>query len=504
LRAAITGRNEIVWEPLQAQSGSAFSPQQLAFDSPADLIFYGGAAGGGKTDLEIGLSLKAHKRSIIFRREFKQLKAIEDRLREIVGELGRYNSQDKIFRLYDGRQVELGAVEHPKDVMKYQGRPHDLICFDEVCHFQKAQTDFLGGWLRTTDLMQRTRIVYTGNPPTDADGSWVIEEFAPWLDQKHPRPAKSGELRWYAVIDGKSLEISGPDPIQHKGETIFPKSRTFIPARVQDNPHYWSTGYVRQLQGMPEPLRSQLLYGDFSIGQTDDAWQVIPTVWVKAAMDRWTDKRPATSMTALGVDVARGGECQTVLAPRFRAWFAPLNKIPGRETPDGPTAGAHIVRVREGKAVVGIDIVGVGSSPFDWLVNVHKPQIPVMGMNGAESSDATDRNGKLQFANKRAEWIWKLREALDPELGENLQLPPDRELLADLCAPRYKITASGIQVERKEDIIKRLGRSPDCGEAVIYSHAANAIDFASACKSSAAPASSRATEYSGSAYRGGY
>jgi hypothetical protein len=47
-------------------------------------------------------------------------------------------------------------------------------------------------------------------------------------------------------------------------------------------------------------------------------------------------------------------------------------------------------------------------------------------------------------------------------------LPPDRELLIDLCAPTWKLTPRGIQVEAKEDLIKRIGRSPDKGDAVVY------------------------------------
>ena len=60
-----------------------------------------------------------------------------------------------------------------------------------------------------------------------------------------------------------------------------------------------------------------------------------------------------------------------------------------------------------------------------------------------------------------------------PFTGDDLALPPDREMRADLIAPRWKLTAQGIQIEEKDEIKARLGRSPDSGEAVIY---ANAID----------------------------
>ena len=78
----------------------------------------------------------------------------------------------------------------------------------------------------------------------------------------------------------------------------------------------------------------------------------------------------------------------------------------------------------------------------------------------------------------RAEYHWKMREALDPERGNNIALPPGNEVLADLCSMRYKLLAGGIgtdkppvvQIEAKEDIKARLGHSPDVGEALMLAN----------------------------------
>ena len=60
-----------------------------------------------------------------------------------------------------------------------------------------------------------------------------------------------------------------------------------------------------------------------------------------------------------------------------------------------------------------------------------------------------------------------MREALDPAGNPTLALPPDDELIGDLTAPRIKYTSSGkIGVEPKDEIRKRLGRSPDSGDAL--------------------------------------
>ena len=60
-----------------------------------------------------------------------------------------------------------------------------------------------------------------------------------------------------------------------------------------------------------------------------------------------------------------------------------------------------------------------------------------------------------------------MREALDPAGNPSLALPPDDDLIGDLTAPRIKYTSSGkIGIEPKDDIRKRMGRSPDSGDAL--------------------------------------
>jgi hypothetical protein len=438
----------------------------LAMISPADDLYYGGAAGGGKTDLLIGLALTQHRRSAIFRREAVQLDGIEDRLREIAGGHLDWNGQ-KRKGVIGSRAIQLGAMKEPQDWRKYQGRPYDLQGFDEAVHFQRSQVVSLRAWNRTATPGQRCRRVLASNPPTDPEGYWIVEAFGPWLEEGHRNPALPGELRWYAVFDGEEVEVPCGDSIDHKGRMIKPFSRTFIPARVEDNPHLMETGYLDTLDALPEPLRSMMRDGDFSAGREDHAWQVIPTAWVKAAQARWHEDHPDSKlpMDSLGVDVARGGSAETVLSRRHGRWFAPLLCYPGTATPDGPSASALVVRCRRDAAPVHVDVVGVGASVYDHLKS---NGIQVRAINGAAGSELADRSGHLRFANLRAEMVWKMREALDPDTGDKLALPPDPAIVADLCAPRWKLTARGVLIESKEDIFKRLGRSTDKGDAIGY------------------------------------
>ena len=452
-----------IWTPLPG-------PQLAAYYSEADVLFYGGAAGGGKTDLAVGLALTQHQRSIIFRREGTQLLAVVDRLRQVLGGDTGYNSQKGVWRVSNRCQVELAGVPNPGDEERFQGRPHDLKVFDEAPQFLESQVKFLMGWTRTTDPNQRTRILLTGNPPVQAQGYWITRMFGPWLDPDHPRyPTAPGVLLWYAMLDGEEQVVEDGLPFIRKGELVLPQSRTFIPSDVRDNPFLLETGYVSQLQSLPEPLRSQLLYGDFAAGAQDDEWQVIPTSWVKAAQARWRSRESTGTgeMTSMGVDVARGGKDETVIYARHGWWYAEPVVLKGEQTDNGPkVAGQVLAHSRDG-CPIHVDVIGVGTSVVDFLDSVGVNVVP---LNGATLSHTSDKTGRLRFVNKRAELWWKLREKLDPAQTERdpIALPPSKTLLVDLCTPRWRLTPRGIQVESKEDIYKRLGRSPDHGDACVY------------------------------------
>lgn len=455
---AILSENAPLWVPLPG-------PQTQALESEADILFYGGAAGGGKSDLLIGASLTQHVKSLILRRESTQLQGILDRITEILGGRDGYNGQEKVWRMPD-RQMEFGSVKDAGDEIKYQGRPHDLLGFDEICHFLEIQFRFLIGWLRTTKKGQRCRVICTGNPPTDSDGQWVRQFWGPWLDPKHPNPAKPGELRWYAMIDGKETERLDGKPFVYEGKSIRPLSRTFIPSRVQDNAYLMATNYEATLQALPEPLRSQMLNGDFMAGTDDDPFQTIPTAWVEAAMARWSEDGKKWGMDSIGADIARGGRDETVVTPRYGTWFAPQVCYPGAQTPDGATSASLILANTRDAAPIHVDVIGVGSSVYDHLEgnNIH-----VVPINWSERATKTDKTGKLKFVNLRAQHWWGMREALDPKTGDNLALPPCPKLLADLTAPRWKLTTRGIQIEGKDELAKRIGRSPDKGDSAVLS-----------------------------------
>jgi hypothetical protein len=441
-------------------------PQMAAYNCQADELFYGGEAGGGKSDLAIGLALTAHKRSLILRRINKDALKLVPRIEQILGHRNGYNGQLQTWRLGD-RQIDIAGCEQEIDKQRFKGDPHDLIIFDEGTDFLESQFRFIIGWNRSSDPKQRCRVIVPSNPPTTAEGLWVIKYWAPWLDPTHPNPAKEGELRWFTTIAGEDREVDGPGPHMIDGEPIMARSRTFIRSSLADNPDLSRTNYGSVLAALPDELRRAYRDGDFGVSLKDGDWQVVPTKWVVAAQERWKpDGYRGLAMTAQGLDIGAGRD-ETVLASRFGAWFAPLETIKGDAAKELAHAAGMVVLNRRNNCPVVID-VGGGFGGASLLL-FKENGIAYQEFNGAGASHARTLDGKLQFVNKRAEAWWKMREALNPDQlgGSAVALPPDPQLRADMTAPTWKLTPRGIQIESKEDIKKRLGRSPDRGDACV-------------------------------------
>ncbi len=447
-------------------------PQLAAYDCEADQMLYGGEAGGGKTDLLLGLASQEHKRSLLLRRINKDVSWLVDRLAQILETRNGYNGQDDRWTFTDGRVIDFSGCQHPGDEQRNKGRPKDFIGFDEASDFLEQQVEFILGWLRSTEVGQRCRAVFATNPPTSVEGEWIVRWFAPWVDPQHPLyPYPMGKLLWTcrgAEDEWVWFETPGEQTVN--GEAKLTISRTFIRSGLGDNPDLARTNYRTQLQMLPEELRRRYERGDFTAGAQDDEFQVIPTEWIRAAQDRWKEN-DGERMEAIGIDVAQGGNDYTVFAPRWagkstKHWVNRLKKWKGSETPDGASVAGRVVMHQKHAAQCNVDMGGGwGGSTFEKL---KEAEIAAYGFVPSGASEARTSDGKLKFKNKRAEATWRLRELLDPSSSETVALPPDPQLRADLASYRWKLLSGGvIQIEMKEDIKKRIGRSPDDGDAVI-------------------------------------
>jgi hypothetical protein len=454
-------------------------PQLAAYDSQADVLLFGGSPGGGKSGLGLGLALNEHHRSLVLRKNFTDLEGLIDTAKKLVGsDEGFVGGSRPRFRKADGGVVHFSGVAADGGIGGQQGVDHDYIYFDEGAQFPEAQVRLVMGWLRTERPGQRARVVIGSNPPLDTVGDWLIKYFAPWLDETHPNPAKPGELRYFLPDDsrpGKDRECGKDDFTYLDAQDgtkvrVGAQSRTYIPSSFTDNPYYNPEEYAKKLAGLPIEVRERLTTGNFMLARADNPMQCIPTAWVKLAQARWTEHPPqGIPMSTMAVDVAQGGDDTTVLAPRYDGYYPQLVTKPGRDTPNGSSVAGLVVTERRDQCMVVIDMGGgYGGAAYERLSDTIGSE-HLVAYKGAQSSPKRTRDKKLGFTNRRSAAIWKFREALDPDQdgGSPIALPPDPELLSDLCSPTFEIGSHGIKVEPKEDVCDRLGRSTDKGDAVV-------------------------------------
>jgi hypothetical protein len=231
-----------------------------------------------------------------------------------------------------------------------------------------------------------------------------------------------------------------------------------------------------QFRWTTSPLWEEKVRGRFP---ADDTTGVIPLSWVQQAVDRWhryDHNVEPIGQRIYGMDVAGTGDDETAVAQRTG------HVLQSVETIGQPDTMAAVNRLRakltypQSRAI--IDVIGIGAGAYDRLVELGQPVEP---FNASVRTDMTDSTGEFTFPNTRSAAWWNLRELLDPSAGSTLCIPDDDELIADLTAPRFHYgTGAKIIVEPKQESIKRLGHSPDRGDAAVMAFWAGGSPKASA------------------------
>jgi hypothetical protein len=216
----------------------------------------------------------------------------------------------------------------------------------------------------------------------------------------------------------------------------------------------------RQQWGADSAIYHNRVLGEFHASDEDS---VIPLAWLEAAIERWHawDRagRPSPGGPLwTGVDVGRGGD-ESVLARRD-GWAVTLEGNRRRDTMSQVAA----LQGLDGRAI--IDVIGLGAGVYDRLRELGARPL---AYTGSGKTSARDRSGKFGFTNVRSAAYWHLRELLDPAYEPTLALPDDDLMVSDLTTPTWAVTTGlppKIQVEVKDKVVERLGRSPDRGDAV--------------------------------------
>jgi hypothetical protein len=250
-------------------------PQEAALASSADIVIFGGQAGGGKS-FALLLEPLRHANNpkfggVIFRRTSPQLTGAGSLWEEAQG----------LYRLIGARMLETptlravfpngGALQflhlqHASDVYDHQGKQYAFIGLDELTHFEAAQFWYLVSRMRTTSGI-RSYMRCTCNPDPD---SFVKQLILWWLDDEgeYARPDRSGVIRWF-IREGDEMVWgdSREELLPRCAPGQEPMSITFIMSSLDDNPALTGKdpGYKGRLYALPQVERERLLKGNWKI-----------------------------------------------------------------------------------------------------------------------------------------------------------------------------------------------------------------------------------------------
>lgn len=274
---------EVIWRPQPKQ--------RLAMSCPATELFFGGAAGGGKSDYLLGDYLQGASkygkrwRGILFRQSYPQLEELQLRAQELFEPLGaKYKEKSATWKFPNGATLKFRHLENDKACNNYQGHQYTWIGIDELGNYP---TDYV--W---TFMLSRLRSAYgvpcyirgTANPGGVGHG---------WLKHRFIDGAIPNQIRKVEVQDPKT------------GEIVY-QTRVFVPSRLSDNQILMRNdpGYKISLLTLPEHMRRALLDGDWSVfaGQifgefSEDKHvvkpsELIPGVWFKFCAMDWGYTKP--------------------------------------------------------------------------------------------------------------------------------------------------------------------------------------------------------------------
>ena len=314
-------------DPIRPQRG----PQGAALTSPADVVVFGGAAGGGKT---FSLLLKPLQfvdiptfSAVIFRRESPEITnpgSLWDESSRIYLGLGASpNRQLLEWRFPSGARVKFAHMQYEDDKFAWKSSQIPLVGFDQLESFAAGQFWYMLSRNRDPSGRVRSHVFGTCNPvpADDAVGGWLRELISWWIDPGTglALEARAGAVRWLArAQDGDAVEwYDSAAAAAAARPGAQPKSFTFIPSRLADNPilERADPGYRASLMLLPLVERERLLGGNWNVRPTagkvfNRAWfPVVDAAPAEARRVRYWDKASTEGAGdySAGVRMARVG-----------------------------------------------------------------------------------------------------------------------------------------------------------------------------------------------------
>ena len=253
-------------------------PQTAFMCSSADIVIYGGAAGGGKTFALLLEGLR-HKdiagfSGVVFRKNYTQITAsggLWDAANKIYGQVqgAKPKKTPKLHWFFSpsGARIHFAHLERDEDLQGWQGSEICYLAFDELTHFSRHQFLYMLSRNRSTCGI-RPYVRATCNPDSD---SWVADFISWWINQEtgYPIYERSGVVRYMCVLNDTIYWGSNPHELAKEyGVNVEEcKSVTFIASKLTDNKVLMAKdpSYMANLKALAEIDKERLLYGNWKI-----------------------------------------------------------------------------------------------------------------------------------------------------------------------------------------------------------------------------------------------
>ena len=333
-------------------------------------------------------------------------------------------TQDKEIVIENSVKLQYGGFDDTETVQKFNSAEYAFAFVDQAEETTRDEISMLRGALADRFIFNKVRpkakLLVTANPRI----CWLKDEF-----------------------------ISAPT-----------NGKVFVQALPSDNPYLTSEAVERlkdAFRHRPELLQAYL-YGNWDELEGMDL--VMTTKDIKACVN---NRLPMNDIAKLiSCDVARFGDDETVIYVFEGLKVIKNDFYQHRSTTE--TAGKLLaLKNQENAYLIASDSIGEGAGVVDMLneMTIGSPLRVVCPID-SRNKPIEEPNSKVKFLNLRAQMWWRVSELIKEK---KVSIPDDPVLIGQLTSVRYFFTSDGkIKIESKEEIKKRLGRSPDRADALVY------------------------------------
>lgn len=390
-------------------------PQEEFLKSRADVVFYGGAAGGGKTFSLLLEPLRHYNNKdfsgVIFRRTSTQVTnpgGLWDESAKLYSLLGAEPFQQPlVWKFQSGMKMKFGHLEHDFSVHNWQGSQIPFIGWDELTLFSAKQFWFMFSRNRSVSGV-KGYIRATCNPDPDSFVAPMIEWY---LDEEgYPIPERSGVLRYFLRLNDELIWADSPDELTSRFPEEEPKSFTFIPAKVEDNQILLKEDpqYLSNLKALSYIDRMRLLSGNWKIRASAGTFfrqsffelvDALPPIvssiryWDRAATQKTANNKPDWTV-GLKLSKSQSGTFYVEHVERFQADPSEvMRRIRNQAIIDGSSCAVGIEQDPGSAGKFEVDMYVKELAGFD--IKVLKPTVNKQTRAKPASAQAEQGNIKI-------------------------------------------------------------------------------------------------------------